>query len=58
MIEKDMKSKLFTFLDLQMGKLSVKCGVRTHAHFRVSELKSDALDRSANLTPLLWKTKF
>ena len=28
----------------------VRCGVRTHALFRVSELKSDALDRSANLT--------
>ena len=28
----------------------VKCGVRTHAHFRVPELKSGALDRSANLT--------
>ena len=24
------------------------CGVRTHALIRVSELKSDALDRSAN----------
>ena len=30
--------------------LTVKCGVRTHAHFRVPELKSGALDRSANLT--------
>ena len=30
----------------------VKCGVRTHAHFRVPELKSGALDRSANLTSM------
>ena len=30
--------------------VSVRCGVRTHAHFRVPELKSGALDRSANLT--------
>ena len=28
----------------------VRCGVRTHALFRESELKSDALDHSANLT--------
>ena len=28
----------------------VRCGVRTHALLRVSELKSDALDHSANLT--------
>ena len=28
----------------------VRCGVRTHAHFREPELKSGALDRSANLT--------
>ena len=29
---------------------AVRCGVRTHAHLRVPELKSGALDRSANLT--------
>ena len=29
---------------------TVRCGVRTHALQRVSELKSDALDHSANLT--------
>ena len=34
-------------------EIFVKCGVRTHAHFRVPELKSGALDRSANLTSLL-----
>ena len=34
-------------------KIFVKCGVRTHAHFRVPELKSGALDRSANLTSVL-----
>ena len=28
----------------------VRCGVRTHAFLRISELKSDALDHSANLT--------
>ena len=31
-------------------KKTVRCGIRTHAPFRESELKSDALDRSANLT--------
>ncbi len=31
-------------------KIIVRCGVRTHALSRVSELKSDALDHSANLT--------
>ena len=36
---------------VQLTKLpSVRCGVRTHALFRESELKSDALDHSANLT--------
>ena len=30
--------------------LNVRCGVRTHAHIRVPELKSGALDHSANLT--------
>ena len=30
--------------------LIVRSGVRTHAHFRVPELKSGALDRSAILT--------
>ena len=33
-------------------KSFVRCGVRTHALIRVSELKSDALDRSANLAQL------
>ena len=32
--------------------LFVRCGVRTHAHFREPELKSGALDRSANLTSM------
>ena len=31
-------------------KIDVRCGVRTHAHIRVPELKSGALDHSANLT--------
>ena len=42
-------------LELSKQKIKnqfVRCGVRTHALFRVSELKSDALDRSANLTML------
>ena len=39
---KEKKTKVKTFF--------VKCGVRTHAHLRVPELKSAALDRSANLT--------
>ena len=30
----------------------VRCGVRTHARLRVPELKSGALDHSANLTRL------
>ena len=30
-------------------KITASCGVRTHAIFRLSELKSDALDHSANL---------
>ena len=30
--------------------LSIKSGVRTHAHIRELELKSSALDRSAILT--------
>ena len=33
-----------------MVKIIVRCGVRTHALIRVPELKSGALDRSANLT--------
>ena len=33
-------------------KVIVRCGVRTHAHNREPELKSGALDRSANLTEL------
>ena len=33
-----------------MQKPSVRSGVRTHAHLRVPELKSGALDHSANLT--------
>ena len=39
------------YFSVQLTKLSsVRCGVRTHALFRESELKSDALDHSANLT--------
>ena len=33
--------------------LGARCGVRTHALLRVSELKSDALDRSANLAHVI-----
>ena len=33
-----------------MIKMYVRCGVRTHAHNREPELKSGALDHSANLT--------
>ena len=32
-----------------MAKYFARCGVRTHALIRVPELKSGALDRSANL---------
>ena len=32
----------------------VRCGVRTHAIFRLWELKSHALDHSANLTRWIW----
>ena len=38
------------FFELKLGKKFVKYGIRTHAHFRVPDLKSGALDRSANLT--------
>ena len=45
------KSFLSLLIDYVLKKF-VKCGIRTHAHFRVSNLKSDALDHSANLTSL------
>ena len=35
-----------------------RCGVRTHAILRLSELKSDALDHSANLAQLTGHWKF
>ena len=42
--------KYFT-LKIKLTKIfDVRCGVRTHAHIRVPELKSGALDHSANLT--------
>ena len=44
-------------LSLKVQKYLVRCGVRTHAHSRVPELKSGALDRSANLT-LMLKSSF
>ena len=39
------------------GSSAVRCGVRTHAHFRVPELKSGALDHSANLTMRVLRKK-
>ena len=39
-------------------KIFVKYGIRTHAHFRIPDLKSDALNRSANLTNLLFIFSF
>ena len=38
------------FKDQEKKIMNVRCGVRTHAHIRVPELKSGALDHSANLT--------
>ena len=47
-------SRIISKQDLRRkSQLIVRCGVRTHAHFRVPELKSGALDRSANLTTIL-----
>ena len=50
----DLKSNSQSTALIQYSKYlksnSVSCGVRTHAHSRVSELKSDALDHSAKLT--------
>ena len=34
----------------EITKTYVRCGVRTHALFQEPELKSGALDHSANLT--------
>jgi hypothetical protein len=39
-------------LNLAIKITVVRSGVRTHAHIRVPELKSGALDRSAILTTL------
>ena len=45
--------KTFTPFEKRGKKyLCVRCGVRTHARLRVPELKSGALDHSANLTQL------
>jgi hypothetical protein len=53
------KILLYTFLEHFTSRFSqknkikmfiVRCGVRTHALSRVPELKSGALDHSANLT--------
>ena len=35
-----------------LNKYNVRCDIRTYAPFRESELKSNALDRSVNLTAL------
>ena len=40
----------FTGCELYIRQNDVRSGVRTHAHIRVPELKSGALDRSAILT--------
>ena len=42
--------KKFDSNEKNKKRIDVRCGVRTHAHIRVPELKSGALDRSANLT--------
>ena len=50
----DIKSKIAKVLKIAKKKKNtfVRCGVRTHAHVREPELKSGALDHSANLTPI------
>ena len=44
---------VLTLQDITHKKVSARCGVRTHAILRLWELKSHALDHSANLALML-----
>ena len=50
---KIMKRNLLYLLN-RKKRFIVRCGVRTHARIRVPELKSGALDHSANLTVVMF----
>ena len=50
---KIMKRNLLYLLN-RKKRFIVRCGVRTHARIRVPELKSGALDHSANLTAVMF----
>ena len=52
-IQQTLTLNLYVHITIFLEKVFpqfVRCGVRTHAHFHVPELKSGALDHSANLT--------